>query len=93
MTLYELLTLEQPFVGNTLEELTAAIRTAHEVPLRERRDECSGPLEAMLKGALEKARSLRFQTARDFVDALSPHFHPVRAPKRLGELLRELFAG
>lgn len=93
VTLYELLTLEQPFVGNTIDELTAAIRTGREVPLRERRDECSGPLEAMLTSALEKNRELRFQTAKDFVDAVSPHFHPVRAPKRLGEVLRELFTG
>ncbi|MDP1822117.1 MAG: protein kinase [Archangium sp.] len=92
VTLYELLTLEQPFGGNTLDELTEAIRHEREAPLRDRRDDVSGPLEAVLKGALEKDRTLRFQTAKDFADAVSPHFHPVRAPKRLADVVKELFS-
>ena len=76
VTLYELLTLEQPFVGNTIDELTNAIRSTRELPLRERRDECSGPLEAVLRQALEKNRTLRFQNAKSFADAVSVHFHP-----------------
>ena len=66
VTLYELLTLEQPFVGNTLDELTQAIRTRREAEVRERRDECSGPLEAVVRRALEKDRPHRFPTAKAF---------------------------
>lgn len=91
VTLYELITLEQPFVGNTLDELTAAIRRGREVPLRERRDEVSGPLEAVLRSALEKDPARRFQTAREFAAAIAPHLHPVRTPRQLPELLRGLF--
>ncbi len=92
VTLYELLTLEQPFVGNTLDELTLAIRSTREKPLRERRDECSGPLEAVLRQALEKNRALRFQNAKAFADAVSVHFHPVRTPMRVASVVRDLYA-
>ncbi|MDP1827859.1 MAG: protein kinase [Archangium sp.] len=92
VTLYELLTLEQPFAGNSLEELTQAIRSKRETPLRERRDECSGPLEAVLKKALEKNQSLRFQSAKAFADTLAVQFHPVRTPRAVPEFVKELFA-
>jgi serine/threonine-protein kinase len=92
VTLYELLTLEQPFVGNTLEELTEAIRTKKEASVRERRDEISGPLEALVRSALEKDRAQRPATAKDFASALTVHYHPVRAPKQLTDVVKELFA-
>jgi eukaryotic-like serine/threonine-protein kinase len=91
VSLYELLTFEQPFAGNTIDELTAAIRQKREVPLMERRRECSGPLEAVLKSALEKDPSRRFKSAKEFSDAVAPHFHPVRAPQQLAALMKELF--
>lgn len=91
VTLYELLTLEAPFTGNTIDELTLAIRSKREAPLREKRDECSGPLEALLRGALEKDRARRPQSAKEFADALTVHFHPVRAPQLLPKLVKELF--
>lgn len=92
VTLYELLTLEQPFVGNTLDELTLAIRSKREPMLRERRDECSGPLEAVLRQALEKNRAHRFPTAKALSRALAAYFHPVRVPRLLPELVKDLFA-
>ena len=92
VTLYELLTLEQPFTGNTLDELTNAIRSTRELPLRERRDECSGPLEAVLRQALEKNRALRFPNAKSFADAVSVHFHPVRTPMRVASVIGDLYA-
>ncbi|MFT3712168.1 MAG: protein kinase [Archangium sp.] len=92
VTLYELLTLEQPFVGNTLEELTEAIRAKKEVSVRERRDEISGPLEALVRSALEKERTQRPATAKDFASALTVHYHPVRAPKQLTDVVKDLFA-
>ena len=92
VTLYELLTLEQPFVGNTLDELTQAIRSKREPLVRERRDECSGPLEAVVRRALEKNRAHRFPTAKAFSAALAVHFHPVRTPRLIPELVKELFA-
>ncbi len=91
VTLYELLTLELPFSGNTLAELTLAIRNQRERPIRELRDDCSGPLEAVLKCALEKDPALRFQTAKAFAQAVVPHYHPVRTPSRLAAVVGELF--
>jgi serine/threonine-protein kinase len=92
VTLYELLTLQQPFSGNDLAELTHAIRHTRERPIRELRDDCSGPLQAVLRTALEKDPALRFQTAREFAAALTPHYHLVRAPLSLPRVLAELFA-
>jgi len=88
VTLYELLTLEPPFAGDTAEAMMAAIRTGREVPLRERRSECSGPLEALLRSMLEKDPKRRLNSAKDFADALGVHFHPVRAPRQLPEVLK-----
>lgn len=92
VTLYELLTLEQPFSGNTLEALTHAIGHTREKPVRQLREDCSGPLEAVLKTALEKNPAHRFQSARAFADALAPHYHPVRGPRQLPTAIAELFA-
>lgn len=92
VTLYELLTLEQPFSGNSIEELRIAIRgSKREVPLMQRRKDTSGPLEAVLKRALEKNPALRYQSAKEFANAVAPHFHPVRAPKQLAQTMKELF--
>jgi len=91
VTLYELLTLRPPFSGDSLEQLTEAIRHTRERPVRELNDDSSGPLEAVLKCALEKDPSRRFQTARAFADALVPHYHPVRAPLQLPKVLADLF--
>lgn len=88
--LYELLTFEAPFAGETAEAVLAAIRSGREVPLREKRDDCSGPLEALVRSTLEKDAKLRFQTAGQFASALSVHFHPVRAPRQLTDVLRAL---
>jgi serine/threonine-protein kinase len=88
VTLYELLTLEPPFTGDSVDALVAAIRTRREAPLREKRAECSGPLEALLRSTLEKGPALRLATAKEFASALAVHFHPVRAPRQLPEVLK-----
>lgn len=90
VTLYELLTLEPPFAGDSAEALMTAIRARAEVPLRERRSECSGQLEALLRSMLEKDRRLRPPSARDLGSALTVHYHPVRAPRQLPEVLRAI---
>ncbi|MBL8955257.1 MAG: protein kinase [Myxococcaceae bacterium] len=86
--LYELLTLEPPFSGDSVEAVTGAIRTAREKPLRERRAECSGPLEALLRSMLEKDPKQRLPSAQAVSAALSVHFHPVRAPRQLPDVLK-----
>ena len=91
VTFYELITLEQPFVGNTLEELSLCIRYTLERPVRERRDEVSGQLEAVVRQSLEKDRGLRFPTAKAFADAVAVHFHPVRTPSRVQVVVKDLF--
>ena len=91
VTLYELLTLEQPFSGDTIDELTLAIRYTLERPLRERRDECPGQLEAVLRSALEKNKALRIPTAKAFGNALAMHFHPVRTPAKMPDFVKQLF--
>ncbi len=90
VTLYELLTLEPPFAADSAEALMNAIRTRGAAPLRERRPECSGPLEALLRSMLEKDPKLRLRSARDFAAALTVYYHPVRAPRQLPDVLRAI---
>ncbi|MFO0594899.1 MAG: protein kinase [Myxococcaceae bacterium] len=91
VTLYELLTNEQPFKANSLDELVEAIRTQDPVDLRERRDECSGPLEAIVRRALEKDPAQRYATAKDFASSLSPFVDAVRTLREVPKLLEQLF--
>lgn len=74
VTAYELLTLECPFTGDSLEALGAAIRKGKEKGVREHRPELPAAIEVVLRKALEKDPALRYQSAADFAAALTPNF-------------------
>jgi len=74
VTLYELLTLERPFVGNSPKEVFKAIRQRIYMPVQQRRPEVSDALAAILERAFSRDRGGRFQTAAEFAAALQDHF-------------------
>jgi serine/threonine protein kinase len=92
VTLYELLTLERPFSGDTEAQVLEAIRERQYRPIRELRPELPEPLaEIVDRGFAEKASS-RFRTAVEFGEALAPHFDErVGNPLAIAAVVRGLF--
>jgi serine/threonine-protein kinase len=68
--LYELLTGEAPFLGQTLPDISVKIAVEPPPPLRTKRPELSGLLEAVVLKCLEKDRENRFRTLGEFALAL-----------------------
>jgi serine/threonine-protein kinase len=68
--LYEMLAGSPPFVGDTAMAITAQKLVDTVPPLRGLRDEVPAALEAVVSRALEREVAVRFQTARDFGEAL-----------------------
>lgn len=92
VTLYELLTLERPFVGKNPQEVCAAIQTRRHRPVRALRPEISIALEAIVERAFAADPSRRFQTAAEFAQALDGHFDPnIGTPLAIGAVVRGLF--
>jgi serine/threonine-protein kinase len=76
--LYELLSADSPFQGNTMPELVARILSAPPEPLRTRRPDAPPALEAVILKCLERDRTRRYQTVGELALALMP-FAPKRA--------------
>jgi serine/threonine-protein kinase len=74
--LYELLTGELPFRGDTALSVLAAVVSDPVPSLRERRPDISPDLEAVVFKCLEKDPDARYQTVADFAQALAPHAPP-----------------
>ncbi len=90
--LYELLTLERPFIGKTPEEVFAAIRGRRYRYLREVRPEVSPALEFISDRGFTMDPKLRFQTAEEFAAALGPHYDEnVGTPLAIAAVVRGLF--
>lgn len=88
---YEMLTNRKPFVGRNAEDLRAAIRTARPHSLTSARSVSVG-LERVLFKALEKDPRQRYQSAREFADALSPYYQSeVGTPLGIAAVVRGLF--
>jgi serine/threonine-protein kinase len=68
--LYELLTGTQPFNGETLPQLVAAILSEAPTPVRARRAEVPPELDAVVLHCLEKDRDKRFQSIGALAQAL-----------------------
>jgi serine/threonine-protein kinase len=68
--LYELLTGQAPFLGQTLPDISVKIAIEPPPPLRSRRPDLSGLLEAVVLKCLEKDRDNRFRTLGEFALAL-----------------------
>ncbi|NUP12246.1 MAG: protein kinase [Polyangiaceae bacterium] len=82
--LYEMLTGTYPFDGSSSGQILANILTTSVPPLRERREDASLELEAVLSRCLAKDRSDRFPGVRTMMAALAPF-----ASKRMRALVAE----
>jgi serine/threonine-protein kinase len=92
VTLYELLTLERPFVGKNPQEVCAAITARRHREVRELRPEISPELEAIVERGFAADPARRFQSAAEYAHALDGHFDPnVGTPLAIGAVVRGLF--
>lgn len=93
VTTFELVTLELPFAGETIEELIANIRSSPPRSLRLMRAETTSALQAVLEKALSKDPSQRFHSAAEFAAALGAQLDPEKgSPAALAEVVKTLFA-
>lgn len=76
--LYELLTGECPFNGETLPEIVLRVATSRPVPLRSKQPNAPEGLDAVVMRCLEKDPERRFQTVAELAIALA-EFAPKRA--------------
>lgn len=89
--LYEMLTNRKPFAGRNASELKLAIRSARPASITSARNISVG-LEGAILRALEKDPSKRYQTAKEFSDALGPFFQSdIGTPLGIASVVRGLF--
>jgi eukaryotic-like serine/threonine-protein kinase len=92
VVLFELLTLERPFQGNSPQEVFSAIRAGRRAGVRARRPEVTAGLEAVVDRALAADPQVRFPTAAAFAEALEPHCDErIGTPLAIAALVRGLF--
>lgn len=72
VTFYELLSGLQPFRGRTLSEVVNAITNLEPPPLREKSPRCPEQLDSILRTAMAKKRSDRYQSMDDLLLDLAP---------------------
>src|SRR5262249_52482961 len=72
--LYELLTLERPFQGNTRDQVFASVRGRLYQPVIDLRPEVSQELSDIVDKAFAEEVADRFADAADFAIALDPHY-------------------
>jgi hypothetical protein len=70
--LYELITGTLPFCADSVAELVTRILTEPPPPLRDRRPDAPGALEAVIRRCLEKHRTRRFESVGELAGALQP---------------------
>ncbi|MEO7987664.1 MAG: hypothetical protein ABI766_14120, partial [Gemmatimonadales bacterium] len=71
--LYEMLTGEPPFTGNTAQAVVARVLTEAPRPMHAQRHTIPPQIESAVLTALEKLPADRFASAADFADALKGH--------------------
>jgi serine/threonine-protein kinase len=88
--LYELMTGEQPFRGDSPMSVLAAVVSDPTPSLRERRPDIASDLEAVVFKCLEKNPEDRYQTVAEFAQALGPHApaSSLHAVSRIAGILR-----
>jgi serine/threonine-protein kinase len=78
--LYELLLGELPFRGSNALDLLAAVASDPMPSIRQKRQDVSLELEAIIAKCLEKKPDDRFQSVASFAQALAPHAPPSSLP-------------
>jgi serine/threonine protein kinase len=92
VVLYELLTLERPFIGGSPDEVFARIWSREYRPLRELRPEVPEALAAVVDRAFSARPEERFPSAEEFAQALTPHYDErVGTPLAIAAVVRGLF--
>jgi serine/threonine-protein kinase len=92
VTLYELLSLERPFAGETEQQMLEAIRRRSYRPVRELRPEVPPKLAQLIDRAFSSKVADRFHSAADFGSALAEHYDErVGTPLAIAALVRGLF--
>ncbi len=92
VTLYELLTLQRPFQGKSPDEVFAAIRRSIYTPVRTLRPEVPAVIEGLVARAFDIDPALRFTTAKEFAESLTPLFDErVGTPLAISAMVRGLF--
>jgi hypothetical protein len=93
VTIFQLVTLQLPFTGDTLEELTRHIRSGAPRSLRLLRAEAPAGLQRVLERALHREPGERFGSATEFAQALSGQFDAEKGSEAaLAEAMRALFS-
>jgi len=85
--LYELITGQAPFAGETSADLIAAILTREPAPLRQSRPEAPETLERIIATALRKDREERYATAQGMLAELTDLRQELELAARLGQPL------
>ncbi len=92
VTLYELLTLQRPFVGANPDEVFAKIRAQQFTPVRELRPEVPEQLERVIQKGFAANPADRFTSAAEYADALIPLFDErIGTPLAISAIVRGLF--
>lgn len=92
VTLYELLTLQRPFIGKTSEEVFNAIRGSNYTPIRTVRPEVPAIVEGLIARAFDVDPAMRFHTAKEFAEELAPLYDErVGTPLAISAVVRGLF--
>jgi eukaryotic-like serine/threonine-protein kinase len=92
VTLYELLTLQRPFSGETPEEAFEAIAHSRYTPILELRPDLSPKLAGVVARALDEDVNLRYATAAEFAFSLQAHTDErVGTPLAISAMVRGLF--
>lgn len=92
VTLYELLTLRRPFLGQTPQEVFAAIRGRIYPPLRELRPDAPEALEQVIERGFAVDREERYPSAAAYAQALEPLYDQnIGTPLAIAAVVRGLF--
>jgi len=90
--LYELLTNQRPFQGETRDQVFTSIRGRLYQPVIEVRPEVSQELSEIIDRAFSEAQADRFADAADFAIALDPHYDDrLGTPLAIAAVVRGLF--
>lgn len=92
VVLYELLTLERPFTGNSPEDVFFNIRHRRYQPMHSLRPEVPELLEEVVSRGFAARLEDRFPTAESYAKALTPHYDElVGTPLAIAAVVRGLF--
>lgn len=92
VTLYELLTLERPFVGANRDEIFAAVSKRRYKRVAEVRPEIPSGIETILAKGFARSAEERFRSAGEYAQSMRPLFDEnVGTPLAIASVVRGLF--